>query len=41
MYISPPTLVLRVLRERGERKAVGKKRLVLASLDSKFKITMH
>jgi hypothetical protein len=41
MYISPLALVLRVLRERGEREAVGKKRLILASLDFKSKITMH
>jgi hypothetical protein len=41
MYSSPPVLVLRVFRKRGERKVIGKKRLILASLDSKYIITMH
>jgi len=41
MYSSPPILVLRVFKERGEREVVGKKRLVLASLDSEFRIAVH
>jgi hypothetical protein len=41
MYNSPLALVLRVLKERGERKVVGKKRLVLASLDYESRIAMH
>jgi len=41
MYSSPRALVLEVLRERGERKATMKKRLVLASLDFESKITVH
>jgi len=41
MYNSPHALVLKVLREKGERKATRKKRLVLASLDFKSKITVH
>jgi hypothetical protein len=41
MYNSLPALVFRVIKERGEREAIGKKRLVLASLDSKSRIAMH
>jgi hypothetical protein len=41
MYNLPLALVFKVLRERGEKEAVGKKRLVLASLDSKSIIAMH
>jgi hypothetical protein len=32
-YNSPFTLVFKVFKERGKRKVVGKKRLVLAFLD--------
>jgi hypothetical protein len=41
MYISALALVLRVLRERGEREVDGKKRLVSTSLDSLSRIRMH
>jgi hypothetical protein len=41
MYNSLPALVFKVLKERGEKEVVGKKRLILASLDSKSKIAMH
>jgi hypothetical protein len=41
MYNSPPTLVLKVFKERGKRKVVGKKRSVLTFLDSESKIIMH
>jgi hypothetical protein len=40
MYNSLIVLVLKVLKEKGE-KEVGKKRLVLTSLDSEFGIAMH
>jgi hypothetical protein len=41
MYNSPPIVVLKVLKEKGEREAARKKRLVSASLDSKSRIAMH
>jgi hypothetical protein len=41
MYNSPPTSVLKVFKERGEREVVGKKRSILASLDFESKIAMH
>jgi len=41
MYNSPNALVLKVFKERGEKKVVGKKRSVLASLDSESRIAMH
>jgi hypothetical protein len=41
MYSSPLVLILRVFKKRGEREVVGKKRLVLASLDFEFRIAMH
>jgi hypothetical protein len=41
MYNSLAILVLKVLREKGEKDVVGKKRLVSAFLDSKSKITTH
>jgi hypothetical protein len=40
MYSSLLVLVLKVLKERRE-KEVGKKRLILTSLDFEFRIAMH
>jgi hypothetical protein len=40
MYNSLLVLVLKVFKERGE-KEVGKKMLVLTSLDFEFRIAMH
>jgi len=37
----PSYFSLRVFRERGEKKVVGKKRLVSTSLDSKSRVAMH
>jgi hypothetical protein len=41
MYSSFLVLILKVLKERGEKRILGKKRLVLASLDFESKIAMH
>jgi len=41
MYNSLLALILKVLKERGEKEVVGKKRSVSASLDSKSRIAMH
>ncbi len=41
MYNSPLVSVLKVFRERGKKKVVGKKRLVSTFLDSEFRIAMH
>jgi hypothetical protein len=41
MYNSPLTSVLKVFRERGKRKVVGKIRSISAFLDFESKIVMH
>jgi hypothetical protein len=41
MYNSPLVSVLKVFRERGKKKVVGKKRLVSTFLDFESRIAMH
>jgi hypothetical protein len=41
MYNSLPALVFKILKKKGDKEVVGKKRLILASLDSEFRIAMH
>jgi hypothetical protein len=41
MHNSPLVSIPKVFKERGKKKVVGKKRLVLAFLDSESRIAMH
>jgi hypothetical protein len=41
MYNSLLALILKVFKERGKRKVVGKKRYVSTFLNYEFRITMH
>jgi len=41
MYNSPLVLIFKVFKEIREREVGGKKRSILASLDSESRIVMH